>query len=54
MTQESVGESQAGFTADLARLKNHQKSRTGAPVVSQAMTRPIVPVGAMTVDWALR
>ncbi|MBK6671340.1 MAG: CDP-alcohol phosphatidyltransferase family protein [Actinobacteria bacterium] len=41
MTQESVGESQAGFAADLARLKNHQKSRKGAPLYSLYINRPI-------------
>jgi hypothetical protein len=34
---------------------NFTSAKSGSmPVVSQSMTRPIVPVGAITVVWALR
>src|SRR4030081_81534 len=38
-----------------ARVLNLTKAKSGStPVVSQSMTRPMVPVGAITVAWALR
>ena len=38
-----------------ASFLNFTKAKSGSmPVVSQSMSRPIVPVGASTVDWALR
>jgi hypothetical protein len=35
-------------------LELHEREVGLTPVVSQSITRPIVPVGAMTVTWALR
>jgi hypothetical protein len=52
-----------GLTDSLAILKypppasflNFTSAKSGStPVVSQSISRPIVPVGAMTVVWALR
>ena len=38
-----------------ASFLNFTRLKSGStPVVSQSMTRPIVPVGAMAVTWALR
>ena len=38
-----------------ASFLNFTSAKSGSmPVVSQSITRPIVPVGAMTVAWALR
>src|ERR1700738_4037043 len=38
-----------------ASFLNLTSAKSGSmPVVSQSMTRPIVPVGASTVAWALR
>ncbi len=41
--------------AATASFLNFTSAKSGSmPVVSQSMTRPIVPVGAMTETWALR
>lgn len=41
--------------AGSASFLNFTSAKSGSmPVVSQSMTRPIVPVGAITVVWALR
>ena len=38
-----------------ASFLNFTSAKSGStPVVSQSMSRPMVPVGAMTVVWALR
>ena len=50
-----IGANGAGKTTTLQTVSGMLSAKSGSiPVVSQSITRPMVPVGAMTVDCALR
>jgi hypothetical protein len=51
----AVDDLEVAAAGQLLELLNLTMAKSGSmPVVSQSMTRPMVPVGAITEAWALR